>query len=745
MDKGNGVVKHEITIPSRATDGATYGGIGPDLNVKVSVCVPSLLGEERCQAFPPDSSTNFKPFGLLQEFGYPKNAGDAARVEFGLITGSYDRKNTAGALRKNIRDLEDEINRNTGVFCHSAASGCAATLADGRETGKGSIKTFDSIILYGRSGANYGGAAKPSESGETDLPAWGNPIGEMVVQALQYYAYNGSTPAPTNPGANANDTNAGMPVATWIDPLAASAARAKYGNGICRPLNILAFSSSALSFDGQAGPLFANLPTASGSLDSFVDKIGAAEGINGTLRSIGSVTGKGLTASDDKNSCSAKAVGVLSNVNGVCPEAPAMGGTYQVAGAALYGNTNKIRNVASPPADLNTIENALKVKTMAASLSGGAPRIDVLIPNSNPKKYVYITPESMQGGDVVSAPLTFASISSGKTYGAFIVTWNDRLMGGDYDMDITGFLRYDLIENGASPTGWDVKITTDIPNVCGGNSGVHGFSVIGVRKNGVSANGRYLTHQHNGGNTNYADLTLASAGADHLCSSPTYRNTIINVGGVNKTYRDTVCSITGNGNTGDPLITNKPAYCSVKNEDYLVSHQFNMVGETDALIKDPLWYAGKYGYFKSSVKNSDGTYTTVNMPSTQESWDSVNADGGAASDGVPDGYFLARRPEILESQLRKALDAAAKNSNAAPAVSSAQLVASGYKYVVKFDSTTVTGALEAFKVDSEGEFGAFPTWEAGALLKTRTSSDAGNSRAIITNSGNASAAGKPFR
>ena len=84
-DKGNGGVNHEITIPSRSTDGATYSGIGPDLNVRVKVCDPALLGEERCQAFPPTSTTNYKPYGLLQEFGYPQNSGDAARVEFGLI------------------------------------------------------------------------------------------------------------------------------------------------------------------------------------------------------------------------------------------------------------------------------------------------------------------------------------------------------------------------------------------------------------------------------------------------------------------------------------------------------------------------------------------------------------------------------------------------------------------------------------------------------------------------------------
>lgn len=745
---GNGGVKHEVTIPNKVGDGATYSGIGPDLNVRVKACDPNYLGEERCQAFPPTSTTNFKPYGLLQEFGYPKNSGDAARVEFGLITGSYDRKNTAGALRKNIRDLDDEINRTTGVFCHSASSGCAANLADGRATGVGAIKTFDSILLYGRVSGHYEGGNTPSASIETNLPAWGNPIGEMVVQALQYYAYNGTSPTPTNPSSSTNDTSAGMPVATWSDPLANTAARAKYGNSVCRPLNILTFSSSALSFDGQAGTPFSTLPSSGAGLDSFVNKIGDAEGITGTLRSVGSVSGKGLTAADDQNSCAAKTVGTLANVNGVCPEAPAMGGTYQVAGAALYGNTTKIRTLATPPADLAKVENALKVRTMAASLSGGAPRIDVPVPGSNPKKYVYITPESVQGGGGVSAPLTFASISSGATYGSFIVTWNDILMGGDYDMDITGFLRYDLVANTASPSGWDIKITTDIPGVCGGGAGTHGFSVIGVQRAGVSANGRYLTHQHGGGSSTYATLSGMPPASEYLCAATNtaYLNLpMINASGAADTYKNTVCSVTGTGPTGDPAIPNLVGYCSVKNKDFLVSQTFNMTGETDALIKDPLWYAGKYGSFKSSSLNSDGTYSNVAMPSTQESWDSAGADGSVGSDGQPDGYFLARRPELLESQLRKTLDAAAKNSNAAPAISSAQLVADGYKYVVKFDSATVTGALEAYKVDADGEFAASPNWEAGALLATRASGNGGATRAIITNSGNGSAAGVAFR
>lgn len=733
-DKGNGGIAHEVTIPSKSADGASYSGIGPDLNLNVKVCDPNFLGEERCQAFPPGSTTNLKPYGLLQEFGYPQNVGDAARVEFGLITGSYDRKNTAGALRKNIRDLEDEINRNTGVFCHSASSGCAATLADGRKTGQGAIKAFDSIILYGRSGNSYGTGNTPSASGETNLVAWGNPIGEMLVQALQYYAYNGSTPTPTNPSSNSADSNAGMPVSAWNDPLANTTDRSKYGNAVCRPLNILAFSSSALSFDGQAADAFNTLPgvAAAGTLDSFVNKIGDLEKITNTSRSVGSVSGKGLTAADDSNSCAAKTVGNLSNVNGICPEAPAMGGTYQVAGAAYYGNTNKIRTLATPPSDLDKVENALKVKTMAASLSGGAPRIEVPVPNTKPQKYVYITPESVQNGGKVSAPLTFASINSGATYGSFIVTWNDILMGGDYDMDITGFLRYDLVANSNSPSGWDIKITTDIPGVCGGGAGTHGFSVIGVQKDAKTdlsgGNGRYLTHQH----LSTGKLNSMPGTSEYLCGDDTYRARKLASG---KTYASTVCNVTGDGNTGDPLIPKLDSYCSVKDEDYLVTYTFNMVGETNALIKDPLWYAGKYGYFKSSIKNNDGTWSTKTQPTADTDWDSVNADGNSTPDGIPDGYFLARRPEILESQLRIALNAATKASNSAPATSTAQLTDGGYKYLVKFDSTTVLGTLEAYQVNSDGDFGATAIWEAGSLLHTAHAASAGNGREIITNSG----------
>ena len=75
------------------------------------------------------------------------------------------------------------------------------------------------------------------------------------------------------------------------------------------------------------------------------------------------------------------------------------------------------------------------------------------------------------------------------------------------------------------------------------------------------------------------------------------------------------------------------------------------------------------------------------------------------------------------------------------------------RYDVSFDPNTYDGNLEALcNQQAEGDFNSSPSWRAGQLLGCRTkgpcsgvTADSGNSRQIITNYGNGTSAGTPFR
>lgn len=714
--QGNGGVNHEINPPNQTNDGATYSSIGPVLNARVRVCDSSLLGEERCQAYG-TSTVVYKPVGLLQEFGMPQAGSSAARTEFGLITGSYDRNLNAGALRKNMGDLRDEVKPDTGQFCFSSGVSCTGTLPDGRSyTSSGAIRALDQIILFGKTSGSYTGSnvQLPSEMSNGTLSAWGNPVGEMVVQALRYYGGLSST----NPTTTTSDASISMPVASWTDPLSDSNSvrTTLYGKSVCRPLNILALSSSALSFDGDdANTPFSALPNRSrGTLTDYTNTVGSTEGIHGTLRSVGSVTG------GFGEECSAKTVATLDGVTGVCPEAPGVGGSYKVAGAALYANTNRIRTLTTPPPDLPNY--ALKVKTYAASLAGGVARVEVPIPNTSPQRYVYITPEGLWAANsnskrMPAAMLTFNAISSSATHGAFIVTWNDSLFGGDYDMDIAGYLRYDI-------SGTQLRVTTDIINVGAGWTGSHGFSIIGTNRDG-----RFLTHRHLNN-----DSTM-SAATGYLCGQNAYR-TATNLATLALPASGAFPGLPAGSMTGDgtQACDTSSGWNSIRDRDSPVTITFDMVGAGAVTLRDPLWYAAKYGSF------TPGNPTDSNeLPDAQAKWDRQRNDnlscggstGRSCSDGEPDGYFLARRPELLEQRLRDALEQIISSTNAAPAVSSSRLSTDGYKYVAKFDPSQYSGSLEGYQLSSAGTFPNTPSWDAGQKLVATAPS----SRQVITNDG----------
>ena len=722
---GGSAYLHELQFPSRNDDGARPPGlnvsssayINAELTVRVNTCVAGKIGDERCTTY--GTSTLAKPTGLLQEFGMPISAGGlSAKAEFGLITGGYDINLDAGVLRKNMGDLADEINLTTGQFCHSPSVTCptgTAPLNDGRTTGAGAIASLDRILLFGAGGYGGNSGLLPSTINNGTTPAWGNPMGEMIVQALRYFAQTAST----NPTSNTNDNSLNLPVVgsgswpAWRDPLSNTNTfrKARYGNAVCRPLSILAISSSAISFDGNLAPTdFATLPNRQGrDLAAFTNIIGAVDNLTG-IKSVGSTSG------GFGQSCSGKTLGLLSDVSGLCPDAPALGGTYLSAGAALYANTTRVRNFGSGtnelpgaiPTDLPA--SALKVKTYAASLSGGAARIEVRIPNTN--RFVYITPEGLwdRGGSVpiTAGMLTFNSISSSNTHGAFVVTWNDQFFGGDFDMDLVGYIRYDIVPNGSN---YFIDVTTDVIGANAGAAGSHGFSIIGtnpvpnVDQNLTRVDKRYLTHAHF---TAPGANAVMGTTSDYMCREAAYRSTTPNP-----------CDSSAGSD-------------HIRDVDMPKTMRFEMLGVQNVLLNDPLWYAAKFGSFEAGT----GTFTATSTITTA-SWDAKRADGQSCggttglscSDGVPDGYFLARRPELLEKQLRDQLEQIVASSNAAPAVSSSQLIDGSFKYVAQFDPTLKKGSILAYQLNSSGNFSSAFSWDAGELLRQFPTA----SRQIITN------------
>lgn len=783
---------HRSGLPVESTNGATYSGtsgsIGPQLAVRVQVCRADLLGSERCQSYGLPSSPILKPVGLLQEFGTTRQVTDPARAEFGLISGSYDSNLKGGLLRKNVGSLNDEIDPNTGRFCHRMTvserpSTCANT---------GIIASYDAFRLfdqgqYGNTGPQGLTWAHPSTLSNGNFASWGNPMSEMVVQAISYFAGQSigslsNAPRDATVGLPTNVTQRDPLNNSLVDPVAGVSRSSLYGQGICRAANLIAISSGTMSYDtDEAGDsedtysLFNRFAALNGrtgeTLTRMTDRIGEAglEGINGSRRSVGT------TNAGFGEDCTAKTIGAggvvgtiytpgLARVAGVCPEAPAVKGTYLGAGAAFYANTRAVREMggAGRPSELTastggTIPasrlpaHALRVKTYAASLAGGVARIEVPIPGSNNK--VYITPESswdhgLQAGLIPGAMLTFRSIFSTATSGAYVVTWNDTQFGGDYDMDMVGFIRWELKPVSGQPGAYDLEVLTDVLNHNAGAKGSHGFSVIGADQAPSSAyrnDGRYLTHGSNGWTASGLCASLATNSENYQMrcnfSDGGMRTSTSN------TSRDAF-------NWPSTMNGQKVGFIddatATRTTSVLTRFRVSQ-GVSSVTLRDPLWYMAKYGSFDTGESEFSLASDSVPQPKNglnAVNWDKENnngqpcASGSTCADGEPDGYFLVRRPELLESRLRVLLERIVQSSNALPAVSSAQLVNDSFKYVAEFNAQTFNGTVKAFRLVN-GDFESSPTWDAGDKL---TFAAQANNRQVITNQVDASgvARGMPF-
>ena len=748
LGSANANYAHKTSVPVSGTDGATYtaasGTVGPGFTARVQVCVSGLL-ESNCKKYGTGASAVYKPTGLLHDFGESASSGtQAARAEFGLLMGSYDNNLQAGVLRKNVGEINDEINPTTGQFIDATTGKFLASTAGTGGTSKGGIvQSLSEITLYGydENTGNYADTCYSDTLANGSCPSWGNPVGELLLESIRYYA--GKTPKVA---AGTKDTAVGLPIPSgtnggWVDPLSSTfdnttinAGQKRYqlyGRGICRPLNIITMSGAINSYDDVTGMAAFSDITSTATAAALTKIIGDKEGITGTTRLVGN---NGGTGTDADLQCTGKTVTDLGLVQGACPNGPNFRGTFLGAGAAGYANTHRIRSDLDATANgiPDLPYNAMTVRNYGVTLAGSAATIEVPLPgNANcsvasgglgnsacPR--VYITPASLDSirapalpGNMVDFKVLGTAIdANGFASGSALVVWQHSMLGEDQDQDQLDSIRWVVGGTVAAPT---VTIYTQAIEANTGSTQPYGFGYTLV---GTSTDGLYM---HSGIN-NYVANTTASISATAATST-------------------SGCPVP-TGSTSTKLcsrLTATGAY--IRGETYKT---FSMTGATNVKLNEPLWYIAKYGGFKYT--KDDKAAATDLYPTRLNQWDRKKADGtscaGTASDpcdGNPDNYFYARRPDLLATSLQEILEDIVTSSNTAPAIASSQLQEGDLKVVATFNAGDGSGALRSYALQADGSF-ASPgneTWSAETLL-TQTAWDA---RQVITNDG---AVGKAF-
>lgn len=427
-------------------DGTTVG----DYAVKVKVCVSdALLGQEDCKAYP---NGNLKPVGILQQFG------DDGSALFGLMTGTYKKNKSGGVLRKNISSFLDEVNIATdGTFKAAPASGGIVNSLNqlrlvNYNFNSGTEGTYNSSdnCSWGKNSFSNG-----------ECTNWGNPFSELVLECYRYLA--GKTPD----GAFDADDTGYLPgltrQTTWSNPQTTATA--------CANLNVIGFNASTISYDGDELGKITDLATTK-TAQQLTKSVGDGENITGKYFFVGENGGSGV--GDNSQTCTAKLVSDLGLVEGTCPDAPRLDGSYRLAGMAHQAHIADIRP---------DITDKQAVSTYGVTLSPALPKITVVNPSN--QKTVSILPacrnnKVLGNCAIVDFKIVSQVVSATEASGTFYVNWEDSEQGGDYDQDMSGIISYVLTTTG-------LTITSDVFGESTGDDMGFGFVVSGTTEDGFHA------------------------------------------------------------------------------------------------------------------------------------------------------------------------------------------------------------------------------------------------------------------
>lgn len=516
----------------------------------------------------------------------------------------------------------------------------------------GIVKTIDKLRTVGFStsltynqncGSNGWLASRPIEQGECRM--WGNPISEMMYEGLRYFSGKASpTPAFNIASTGNDDASLGLPLASWDDPFAE-------GNyEYCAKPFQLVISDINPSYDTDQLPK-SYFESFSGDVSALdVSSIGQDiwDHEYGTALNV-FIGESGLTKDGAPTPKSASSFG---SVRGLAPEEPTKLGGYYAGSISLFAHQNDISNA----------EDDQSMTTFAVALASPLPQVKIpvggstvtLIPFAKSVGGGYSIDPSQGSFQPTNTIVDFYVESLTPTSGKFRINFEDVEQGADHDMDAIVEYSYEVLDDST------VNVRLDSSYASGSI-----IQHLGYVVSGTTADGTYLEVR------DYD--TSSGSDPDYFLDTPPGQ-------------------VPGIGwDDSQPL-------------PLTASRTFTASGSgSGSFLKNPLWYAAKYGNFKDLNENG--------YPDDGE-WD---GDG----DGQPDNYFLVTNALTLNEQLTEAFSTilGMTSSAAAIATNSTRLDTDTLVYQARFDSGGWFGQLLAYPVNEDGSIG-LARWDAGNLIPT---------------------------
>ncbi|MBW2029719.1 MAG: hypothetical protein JRJ31_11665 [Deltaproteobacteria bacterium] len=573
-----------------------------DYEVRVLVCDPDVGLEDNCRQYP---SGVYKPTGILQDYG------ESGRMYFGLLTGSYTKNTSGGVLRKRIGPITDEINQDTGQLLTPPGGGIIDTINRFRIS---EFRYSDYSYQPGWPGAWV--TTRPMDEGE--FPDWGNPVAEMMYEGMRYLAGKGTPSRSFTYGTSGflDDNRLGLPKPDWDNPYS--------DENYCAKPFMLVLSDIYPTYDSDQlpGSFFGSAPAPDDLADldagDLADRIFQEEGEAGTHY-------MGQVGSTDDDSCLPKEMSGFGNARGLCPEEPTKQGSYYAAGVAYYGRTG----------DINPVAGEQNVLSYMVGLASPLPHINIRVGTGD----ITLVPfaKSVGGGGISPNQGAFQPTNTivdffvediTPTYGRFRINYEDVEQGADHDMDAIVIYEYQVIDNNGDPVsdpadGTRVRITLSSDSAAGGIIQHMGYII-----SGTTADGTYLEVRDcdtEGGHCRQ----YTSEDVDYFLDTP-------------------------------PGVTPPASRAEWEDGEKLpltATRTFEPgITGTATLLKNPFWYAAKWGAFDDINGNQ--------VPDLEGEWDED-------ADGEPDTYFHVVNPLKLEQQLNRSFSdiLSRGSSHVAPVVS----------------------------------------------------------------------------